>query len=233
MIANGKAGNSEVLGVIFDVDGVLVDSYWAHYRSWQMLAAELGLELTEEQFAATFGMTSREIIERFWSQRRFSREEIDRLDRRKEALYRELIAKEFLAMDGAVELVRSLHVAGFKLGIGSSAPPQNVEVSLRGLGLAELFDAVVTGADVERGKPDPEVFLKAAAKLGLAPAACAVLEDSPAGITAALRAGMVAIGVASTGRDRRSLAHAAIVVDSLKELNPQRIAALIRAREAP
>ncbi len=233
MTATKGASDSGLLAVIFDVDGVLVDSYWAHYRSWQMLAAELGLELTEEQFRATFGMTSREIIERHWAERQFSAGQIERLDHRKEALYRELIAEQFPVMDGAVELVRSLRRAGFRIGIGSSAPPENVAVSLQRLGLAELFDAVVTGADVRRGKPDPEVFLTAAEKLQLDPAACAVLEDSPAGITAALRAGMLAIGVASTGRDRRALQHAAVVVDSLRELTPQRITALIRTRLGP
>ena len=93
--------------------------------------------------------------------------------------------------------------------------------------MRSLFGAVVTGSDVTRGKPDPQVFLLAAGRLGIPPARCAVVEDAPPGIAAAKAAGMTAVGLASTGRTRQSLAAADLVVDALAELTPERIRDLI------
>src|SRR6516165_8495673 len=97
--------------VIFDMDGVLVDSYRAHWESWHFMADELGKGLTEAQFVSTFGRTSREIIAEHWGADALSPEEIDEFDRRKEALYREIVARDFPEMEGAGELVRGLHAA--------------------------------------------------------------------------------------------------------------------------
>ena len=134
----------------------------------------------------------------------------------------------FPAMDGAIELIQSLKQAGFGLAIGSSGPPENVAFVLERLQAQGLFDAAVTGRDVQFGKPHPQVFLTAAAKLGVPPARCAVIEDAPVGITAAQAAGMANIGLLSTGHTPESLAAAQLVVRSLRELTPARIAELIR-----
>ncbi len=175
----------ETLAVIFDMDGVLVDTYHAHYRSWLELAEAEGFHFTEAEFAATFGRTSREIIAHFWGEGRFDDAQIAELDRRKEAAFRRMIETDFPAMPGVGELLRSLHNAGFRLAVGSSGPPENVAMVLDRLEARNLFEAVVTGEDVTRGKPDPEVFLIAAKRLGVPPARCAVIEDAPSGIAAA------------------------------------------------
>jgi len=219
--------------VIFDMDGVLFDSYHAHYRSWLSVAEPEGIRFTEADFAATFGRTSREIIAHFWGEGRRSDAEIAELDRRKESYFRELLRKNFPVMPGAVELLRALRAEGFRLAVGSSAPPENVETTLDGLGAATLFDAVVTGRDVHRGKPDPEVFLLAARRLGVAPSRCAVVEDAPAGVAAANAAGMWSVGLASTGRTPEDLAAACVVVRSLKELSPRRLRDWIAKRNVP
>ena len=212
--------------VIFDVDGVLVDSYDAHMRSWLLMGREHGLTITEEQFASTFGQTSREIIARFWGSD-LSREDAEALDARKEAIYRDLIRERFPAMDGSVELIDALADAGFRLAVGSSGPPENVELTLDCLGRASRFNAVVTGRDVTRGKPDPQVFQIAAERLGLPLERCIVVEDAPVGITAARAAGMASVALVGTVAADR-LGEADLVVRSLRELlDVSRLAALL------
>lgn len=214
-------------GVIFDMDGVLVDSYHAHWESWRAMAVEIGKGLTEEQFVTTFGRTSREIIAEHWGEGSLSECEITAFDQRKEALYRVIVARDFPAMDGARELLIELHQAGMGLAIGSSGPPENVALAVRQLQAESLFSVQVTGRDVSRGKPDPEVFLTAARRLAVPPECCAVVEDAPVGIAAANAAGMASIALLSTGHTVESVSAAKLIVSSLNELNADRICRLI------
>jgi beta-phosphoglucomutase len=216
------------LAVIFDMDGVLVDSYHAHYESWNQLYDQLGVNYTQETFTADFGRTSRDILQRTLGDK-LTDQRISELDGRKEALYRDILRAAFPAMDGAGELLHSLAADGFRLAIGSSGPPENVALALERLPGAECFSATVTGADVTRGKPDPQVFLLAAQRLGVPAQQCAVVEDAIHGITAAQRAGMAAIGLTGT-LQRDELAAADAVVDSLRQLSAERIRALIESR---
>ena len=211
--------------VIFDVDGVLIDSYAPHFQSWQRMFGEIGGEFTDEEFRRTFGRTNRDIFAELYPGQ-MDEEQSRRLGDRKEELYREIIRETFVPLPGVVALIDALDVAGFKLAVGSSGPPPNVALTLEKLGRADRFSAAVTGADVTRGKPDPQVFLIAADRLGVPPHRCAVIEDAPPGVEAANRAGMTSIAVLGTAT-RENLAHAKLVVDSLKELTPQRIANLI------
>jgi len=221
--------------VIFDMDGVLVDSYRAHFESWETLAAEHGIAFPEDHFARTFGRTSRDIIRMTWGGRAIGDAEIQELDARKERLYRAIIARDFPAMDGATELVSALRTDGFRLAVGSSGPPENVDLVLEHLGGRRLFDAVITGMDVERGKPDPQVFLLAANRAGVEPRASVVVEDAPPGIEAASRAGMASVALLSTGRIREEFGSVRpdLIVQSLRELTPARLRMLIEQHGAP
>jgi len=212
------------LAVIFDADGVLVDSFAAHAESWQRLAEECGEGMTPEQFAATFGQTSREIIRRFWSPEGLTDERIRALDERKEAIYREFIAGQFPVMPGAMELIDDLQRGGFLIGVGTSGPPENLSLMLRELHGENWCRAAVSGADVKRGKPDPEVFLLCAQRLGVPPQQCAVIEDAAPGIAAAKAAGMLAIGFCSHGHTHEELAAADRIVDGLGTLSAGKIA---------
>lgn len=211
---------------LFDMDGVLVDSYRAHFESWRVLAAEEGLPFGEDDFARTFGRTSREVIGELWPERAG---EAAAFDARKEACYRRIIEERFPAMEGAAELVRALHEAGWRLAVASSGPPENVGLVLDRLGERERFAAVVTGRDVERGKPDPQVFTTAASRLGAPAARCVVVEDAPLGVAAAHAGGMAAVALLSTGRAAADFAQVQpeLVVGSLRELSPERLAALL------
>jgi HAD superfamily hydrolase (TIGR01509 family) len=216
------------VAAIFDMDGVLIDSYEAHFISWSQLYRELKLEYTEADFAADFGRTSRDILSR-----RFGADlpddRIRELDVRKEALFRESIREAFPAMDGARELIDALSADGFLLAVGSSGPPENIALCLEKLERGSKFGAVITGQDVTRGKPDPQVFQLAAERLGVAPKDCVVVEDAVHGVTAANRAGMSSVGLTGTAT-REQLAAAKLVVSSLRELSPGRLRMLITSR---
>jgi len=215
------------LAVIFDMDGVLVDTYAAHYESWQRMARRDGLDFTREDFAATFGRTSREIIAHFWGDGRYSEAQMAELDDLKEAALREIIAADFPAMPGARELLDELHASAVKLAVGSSGPAENVDLVLERLDARRLFDAIVTADDVTRGKPDPQVFLIAAEKLAIAPQRCVVVEDARQGVEAAKAAGMSCVGMLSTGRTAESLRAADMLISSLGELSADVVRNLI------
>lgn len=213
-------------GVIFDMDGVLVDSYQPHFETWKQSAETRGLTMTNEQFAVTFGKVSREIIHQLWGDRTFTAQEMEEWDREKERLYRELIRKHLPAMDGADDLLAALHGAGFKLAIGSSGPRANVELVAEKLPSGKFFNAKVTGEDVKQGKPHPDVFLTAARKLELAPKSCVVVEDSPVGIAAGKAAGMAVIAITGTAPQEK-LAAADTIVESLREITPAMVNQLL------
>jgi len=217
--------NQQKVGVIFDLDGVLLDSYGMHFECWRSIAEEYSLRLTEKEFDSLFGRRGRDIARQIWGPD-FSEEQVVSIHKRKQAEYRESLNRHFPAMDGAAELIDALVEAGFSLAIGSSAPRENVEMSLRGLDRTRSFTAIVSGNEVTRGKPDPQVFQVAAQRIGLQPSQCAVIEDAPAGITAAVTGGMTAIALSGTAPPER-LTEAHLVVNSLRELTPERIADLI------
>ena len=212
-------------GVIFDIDGVLLDSYKMHYECWRTIAEKHSIYVSEKEFDSLFGRRGSEIVREIWG-KDLPGEQVVAIHRQKQALYRENLQRNFPEMDGAIQLIDALAAEGFVLGIGSSAPPENVEMSLNGLGRAKSFKAVVTGSDVTRGKPDPQVFLLAAQRMGLKPADCAVIEDAVAGIAAALAGGMTAIALAGTA-PAESLTMADLVVTSLRQLTPKQISELI------
>jgi len=206
-------------GMIFDIDGVLVDSYEAHFLSWKQLAERHGRVCTEEQFADQFGRTTREVLQVQWSNANLSDDDLSRLDDEKEALFRDVIADQFPEMPGATEFIHQLIEAGWKIGLGSSGPEENVSLAVEKLNLERKVEAAISGNDVTKGKPAPEVFLKAAEKMDVAPRDCIVIEDASHGIEAAHRAGMKAIGFVSRGRTREELAAADLLVERFDELS--------------
>jgi beta-phosphoglucomutase len=184
--------------ILWDLDGTLVDSEEFHWQSWEHALGLDGVRVTREQFKATFGQRNDRIL-RGWLGAESSDERINRVAEAKEAEYRRLAQAHGLTpLPGAAEWLVRLQADGWKQAIASSAPRQNVEVMLAALHLERYFDAIVASEDVTRGKPDPQVFLAAAARLSVPPARCIVVEDAAAGIEAARRAGMHSIGVSRT-----------------------------------
>jgi beta-phosphoglucomutase len=154
-----------------------------------------GQPVSYEQFLESFGQKNDRILAR-WLGPGADAGRIRRVGDAKEALYRRMVEEGRLAaLPGAAPWVRRLHAGGWLQAIASSAPRENITVMLRALGVEDRFDAIVSAEDVAAGKPDPQVFLVAAARLGLAPARCIVVEDAAAGVEAARRAGIRCIGV--------------------------------------
>ena len=182
-------------GVLWDLDGTLVDSEEFHWQSWQSAMGAEGRPVTFDQFKRSFGLRNETILRR-WLGPDASIADIERVADAKEVEYRRLAAEHGLTpLPGAAEWLVRLHAAGWKQAIASSAPRLNVDVMLRALHLDRFFEAIASSEDVTAGKPDPQVFLAAAGTLGVPPDRCIVVEDAAAGIEAARRAGMRSIGV--------------------------------------
>jgi beta-phosphoglucomutase len=201
--------------VLWDMDGTLVDSEEYHWLSWHETMAAEGIPITRDQFMVTFGQRNDSILPG-WLGASGTPDRIQRVGNAKEALYRRLVRDSGLApLLGAADWVRRLGQENWRQAVASSAPRANLDVVLDVIGLAGCFQAVVSAEDVTAGKPDPQVFLTAAARLRTPPAQCIVVEDAAAGIEAARRAGMRSIGVSRKGPLASDIA-----VSSLAELAP-------------
>lgn len=200
--------------VLWDLDGTLIDSAEYHWLAWREILAGEGFDLTREQFASSFGQRNDTVLRGHFGPE-FPVNEIARIGDAKETRYRELIqAGGIELLPGARRWLAVLAEAGWRQAVASSAPRLNIEAILAALGIETLLASVVAAEDVRHGKPNPEVFLVAAARLDVPPARCIVVEDAPAGVAAARGAGMRSIGV---GEHHASLP-ADYVVRSLEDL---------------
>jgi beta-phosphoglucomutase len=176
------------------MDGTLVDNMRHHTEAWRTLIEENGFEFDERKFLVeTAGQTNREIIPTVFG--KLSNERLNDLARRKEQLYRDVYIHHRKPLDGLVKFLGSAKELGIKLAVSTAASIPNMEFILDGLDLRHYFGAITTAADVKRGKPDPETFLKSADSLGVDAGNSIVFEDAFFGFEAAKRAGMKAIGI--------------------------------------
>jgi haloacid dehalogenase superfamily, subfamily IA, variant 3 with third motif having DD or ED/haloacid dehalogenase superfamily, subfamily IA, variant 1 with third motif having Dx(3-4)D or Dx(3-4)E len=218
-----RTAATAIQAVIWDLDGVIIDSSEAHHISWHHLADVKHLPFTDEQFFATFGMRNDEIIPFLWGA--MPAEQIQEYADIKEESYREDIRKTARALPGAIELLAALRAAGFKQALASSAPVKNIEVVSEALGLASYLDEMVSGETVPHGKPAPDVFLKAAQVLGIEPTHCVVIEDAVHGVKAAHAGHMKCVSVAGD-RDLPGLRAAELMVHDLTQVSVDDIRAL-------
>ena len=183
--------------VIFDWDGVVVDSSAHHERSWEILAARRGLTLPADHFKRGFGKKNNVIIPDLgWAT---DPAEVEALAHEKEEIYRSLVREKGIApLPGVRDLLAALEAHGIPRAIGSSTERANLDCLLDLMHLRKFFRVIVSGEEVVHGKPDPSIFLLAAERLAFAPADCVVIEDALVGIEAAKRAGMPVLAVATT-----------------------------------
>jgi beta-phosphoglucomutase len=216
--------------VIWDVDGTLVDTGELHFQAWQRLAGEIGKVYSRDDFAATFGWRNVEIFPHVFGPQ-YSPAEIDELGARKELYYRAEAEKGLDLLPGVLDLVKGLKEAGIAQAVGSSAPRGNVDLILAMTGLDQYITASVAMEDVSRGKPDPEVFVTAAKRLGVPPAQCLVFEDAPVGIRAAKTGGMKAVGITFVKhhpREKLAAEGADLVVGCLREMTPAKVLEILQ-----
>jgi beta-phosphoglucomutase family hydrolase len=215
-------------GVIFDLDGVLIDSGWAHKQSWYDLAEKEGYQMSDDFFYSTFGMQNYQILPML-AGKELSDKKINEMSDWKEQRYRDIFSESIELSAGAETLFNELRREGFVLAIGSSTPKANLDLVMEKLNLEEYFKTVVSKEDVTNGKPAPDTFLAAAQKLALKPENCIVIEDSLPGVEAGKKAGMSVIALTTT-RGRTELTEADIVVDGLIELKTSDFVGLLEKK---
>jgi beta-phosphoglucomutase family hydrolase len=182
---------------IFDMDGTLVDNMHFHSEAWVEFFKELGMEVEADDFLRkTAGKTSLEIFRGIFGET-VSEQQLIEYGNRKDAIYRESFLPHRKVVEGLIEFLDESKRLGIKMAVATAAPVSNMEFILDGLDLRKYFDAITTAADVKNGKPDPEVFLVSAEKLGVTPRNSIVFEDAIGGFEAADRAGMKSIGIAT------------------------------------
>jgi HAD superfamily hydrolase (TIGR01549 family) len=182
---------------IFDIDGTMIDSMPFHTRSWEVFLGRRGAStVPEDFFRRTAGRTGVEVMRELFPA--LSDEDAHALVREKEAIYRDLFAPRFQEIAGFSAFARAAKAAGVRVACATAGDPDNIRFALGGLGMRDFFDAAVGAHDVARGKPEPDLFLLAALRLGVPPARCLVFEDAPLGIEGARRAGMHAVAIASS-----------------------------------
>lgn len=192
-------------GAIFDMDGTLVDNTPAHIRSFELFCDRYGVRDWKEKLSRGFGMGNADIMRLIMPEEVIRAKGFEALAEEKEAIYREIYAPEIEPLAGLVALLRKLREAGVRCAVGSSGCKANVDFVLEKCRIGEFFDATVSGDMVTRCKPDPEIYLTAAAALGLSPAECVVFEDAKAGIESARAAGAGRIVALATTLTREVL----------------------------
>ncbi len=215
--------------VIFDMDGVLIDSWEVHYQSWAVTGDKFGFTVEREKFGNHFGQTCDSFVRTLCKDHSITLTPKEIADWMvvKDDYYRTAFRNTFTENIPLSRLLLDLEKNGFKTGIGSSAPRENIQDLVEIMPHGELLQNYICAGDVSIGKPDPEVFLLAAAKLEVAPEYCAVIEDSIHGLQAAESAGMAAVGLTGTFSRDELEPYADLVIDNLSELDAKTFDRLI------
>ena len=185
-------------GLLFDMDGTLVDNLAYHFMAFDAYAKREGFTLLEPVSVKINGMHSNDIFPLLLGNEVVAQYGLDRLNREKEEVYRDMYRPKIAPIAGVIELLKGAKKAGVKCAIGSSGCRENVEMIIEGLGIADLIDGSISGSDVTHGKPHPEIFTKAHELLGLKAEECIVVEDAVNGIVAGVRAGCKCLAVTTT-----------------------------------
>lgn len=220
---------SKEIAVIFDMDGVICHTNPYHSIAFREFFSGRDLAPTDEEFAAhMFGKSNSYILSHFLK-RPIAGEELLEMEEEKEGLFRKIYAPFVAPIAGILDFIALLKAAGVKLGVATSAPRANLDLILSKVDIRNNFGSILASADVQKHKPDPEVYLTSAANLGVSPSQCLVFEDSFSGVTAALNAGMRVVGVLSS-HTREELPPCDLYIDDYTGLSFDRIQQLFEER---
>lgn len=203
--------------VIFDLDGTILDNNAFHLKTWKQYLKDIGREMTDEEFNKHLnGRTNKDVVRYLYGEQS-SDEEITRHTLAKESLYRKLYKPFIKPVEGLTELLAVLNQEGVPMAIATSGIKPNIEFMFENVPIKKYFKIVVDSSFISRGKPDPEIFLKAAEFLNMPPAECLVFEDAVVGINSAKAAGMRVIAIATT-EPKQELKDADMIIDLYNEL---------------
>lgn len=205
-----------IKAVLFDMDGLLVDTETVGTEVAVRICRELGIELTREEKSSFVGVTDEKFYKELFEKRNLSHD-VQGVLRNHFDVYEDLLLKEATPFPGAQSLPRELRAKGYRLALVSGSTAHQINIILSQLRIKEQFDIIISEGDVVHGKPDPEGYLLAAQRMGVASAECVVLEDATTGIKAAKKAGMRVIGVRNNGDQDLSLAD--VIVKDLTEVD--------------
>ncbi len=219
------------MAAIFDMDGVLVDTEPIYMEIDRRLFSRLGLKVSDEQVSKFVGLGIHGVWQ--WIKDHFDLPQTleELVAMAEEEQVREMAAAATLVpMPGVMALIQALRARQVRLGVATGSPRKVAEVILGRAGFLHQFEVIISGSDVSRGKPDPEIFLETSGKLGVSPAACVVIEDSPHGVAAAIAAGMTVVGFQNHNSGRQDLSDADFVIGGFSEDDNQRILGLFHDR---
>ena len=216
--------------VIFDMDGVIVDSNPYHAQAWIQFCKKYNVPLNEEEIPELiYGKTNKVALKEVFK-KDFSPEEADRLGEEKEAIYRELHQKDMEPVKGLIPFLQMLKQNNIATAVATNAPVNNLNFTLKLTDTRQYFDKLIDATMVKEGKPNPDIYLRAAKELNMPPAKCIVMEDSTTGVEAGLRANMKVVALTTT-HTPEELAHTHLVIDDFEELTLEKLNALLEANK--
>jgi beta-phosphoglucomutase family hydrolase len=211
-----------IKAVIFDMDGVIVDTEPLHIKAEKETLKKHGVKVSALELRKYTGTTAKfefaELIRKYEMNAT-----VGELFNEKEKILFKLLEEDLRPTRGIIELINSLRQQGVKLAIASSAHRKLIKYVLGKLGITHLFDSIVTAEDISRSKPDPEIFMKSANKLGVRPAECVVIEDAKLGVIAAKKAGMKCVGYLNPHSGCQDLSKADRIIDNFAKLNVEEL----------
>ncbi len=217
-------------GLLFDLDGTLINSMPLHHEAWRAWFAKAGQDFDDQTFfARTAGRTNAEILADLYP--RHSAADHERMADEKETLYRTKASQHLAMIDGALEFMAAAKNQGLALAVCTAAPPANIEVAFERFALKGMVQTVTSPADGLRGKPHPDIFLEAALRMRMRPQQCIVFEDAPLGVEAASRAGMKAV-VLTTSLGKQAFAAYSNVVATARDFTTLNLKTILEASHA-
>lgn len=215
---------SQIRAVLFDMDGVLINTEPLHYRMWKETFRGRGLEIDYDIYKGCIGATDAFLMELIFKNYGRDFREDKTIEGERVAVEKRLLKEEgFPEMPGVVEMLRGLQEAGFLLAVASSSPPVRIQEAMNYIGAKQYFSVLNSAENVAHSKPAPDIYLDTARRLGVEPAECIVLEDSENGSIAAVSAGMICVGLKNPDSGNQNLEQARVVISSLQEFTTELI----------